>query len=134
MSEPATPADDAAASASTASASPPAVGSEPGAADQGPLAPVVDYAATWRRLRRTLSTVGGLVLAGWVVGSIVTGTVSLRLLAELLGFGVFASFAIEVVVVGGAAVRGMLAAGERGDRLSSPDVALFPPQVGRRDG
>ena len=41
-------------------------------------------------------------------------------------------FVAEVVIVGGSALRGMLAAGERGDRLASSDVSLLPPQLTRR--
>lgn len=95
---------------------------------------VVDYAATWRRLRLTLGVIGVAVLAVWLVGGILGDGPRLRGLAELLGIGLLVSFAVEAVVVGGSAVRGLLAAGERGDRLSSPDVSLLPPQVGRRRG
>lgn len=96
------------------------------------LPSVVDYAATWRRMRRVLAAIGVTILVAWLVRGALGGGLELRVLAELLGFGVLLSFAVEVVVVGGSAVRGLLAAGERGDRLSSPDVSLLPPQVGRR--
>ncbi len=98
------------------------------------LPSVVDYAATWHRLRRSLAIIGGLIVVGWLVGGAVTGHLELRALGELLGLGLLVSFAVEIVVVGGSAVRGLLAAGERGDRLSSPDVSFLPPQVGRRRG
>jgi hypothetical protein len=39
---------------------------------------------------------------------------------------------VEFVVVGGSALRGMLRAGERGERLASGDVMLLPPQVRRK--
>ena len=39
---------------------------------------------------------------------------------------------VEFVVVGGSALRGMLRAGERGERLSGRDVMLLPPQVRRK--
>lgn len=91
--------------------------------------PVVDFPRTLRRLRWSLSGIGALVLLGWLVGGAVGDGWSARLLAELLGLGVMASFVVEVVVVGGSAARGLLAAGARGDRLASADVSLLPPQL-----
>lgn len=93
--------------------------------------PVVDFHATARRLRWILGVIGSAVVALFVVRGIVDGAFEPRLLAELLGIGVLLAFAVEVVVVGGAALRGMLTAGERGDRLASDDVALLPPQLRR---
>jgi hypothetical protein len=93
---------------------------------------VVDFHRTWRRLRVSLLSVGGLVVLGWLVLGAVGDGWSLRLLAELFGLGLFVSFAVEVVVVGGSAARGMLRAGERGDRLAGGDVSLLPPQLTRR--
>jgi hypothetical protein len=97
-----------------------------------PAAPVVDFPRTLRRLRVSLLTVGALVALGWVVGGAVGDGWSLRLLAELVGFGLLASFLVEFVVVGGSAARGLLRAGERGDRLASADVSMLPPQLSRR--
>lgn len=97
-----------------------------------PPPPVVDFPRTVRRLRISLTTIGALVVLGWLVGGAVGDGWSLRLLAELVGLGLLASFAVEVVVVGGSAARGMLHAGERGDRLASPDVSILPPQLTRR--
>jgi hypothetical protein len=103
----------------------------PDAQDDRPS--VVDFPRTIRRLRTSLLVIGSLVLLGWLVGGAVGGDGwSLRLLAELVGIGLFVSFAVEVVVVGGSAARGLLAAGERGDRLASADVSLLPPQLTRR--
>jgi hypothetical protein len=95
-------------------------------------APVVDFPRTLRRLRVSLLSVGALVALGWVVAGAVGDGWSLRLLAELIGFGLLASFLVEFVVVGGAAARGLLRAGERGDRLASADVSMLPPQLSRR--
>ncbi|MEX1178832.1 MAG: hypothetical protein WEB09_10255 [Nitriliruptor sp.] len=95
-------------------------------------APVVDFARTIRRLRRSLLVIGSLVLLGWSVAGLIGDGWSLRLLAELFGFGLFAAFAAEVVVVGGSAARGLLAAGEQGERLAGSDVSLVPPQLTRR--
>jgi uncharacterized membrane protein YraQ (UPF0718 family) len=98
-----------------------------------PSAPgVVEWSRTVRRLRRSLSTIAVLVVAGWLVLGALAGALDVRLLAELAGLGLLASFLVEVVVVGGGAVRGMLQAGERGERLSGGDVSLLPPQVTRR--
>jgi hypothetical protein len=119
---------------------------EPAAAPPGPVShepretrpaapsrPLVDFRRTARRLAIAVAAIGVLVLATWTVLVVTTGA-PLRLLAELAGLGLLGAFAVEVVVVGGSAVRGMLAAGERGERLASSDVALVPPQLLRRRG
>jgi hypothetical protein len=93
--------------------------------------PVVDFRRTARRLRTGLLVVGGIVLAAWGAFAL-DGGASLRELAELAGLGLLGTFVVEVVVVGGAAFRGLLAAGERGDRLATGDVSLLPPQLTRR--
>ena len=95
--------------------------------------PLVDFRRTARRLTVALGVIGALVLALWVVLMVTTGA-PVRLLAELAGLGLLGAFAVEVVVVGGSAVRGMLTAGERGERLASSDVSLVPPQLLRRRG
>jgi len=94
--------------------------------------PVVDWHRTARRLRTVLAAIGVAVAVLWVAIGVARDGPSARLLAELAGLGLMGAFVVEVVVVGGAAVRGMLAAGERGDRLARGDVSLLPPQVGRR--
>jgi hypothetical protein len=96
------------------------------------LPPVVDFPRTLRRLGTSLSVIGGVVVVTWLVLGAVGDGWRLALLAELFGFGLVVAFLVEVVVVGGSAIRGMLAAGERGDRLASGDVTLLPPQAGRR--
>jgi hypothetical protein len=95
--------------------------------------PLVDFRRTARRLAIAVAAIGVLVLATWFVLVLTTGAPP-RLLAELAGLGLLGAFAVEVVVVGGSAVRGMLTAGERGERLASSDVALVPPQLLRRRG
>jgi hypothetical protein len=98
-----------------------------------PTAPgVVDWPRTIGRLRRSLAAIAVIVVVAWLVMGAVAGALDARLLAELAGLGLLASFLVEVVVVGGGALRGMLRAGERGDRLSGGDVSLLPPQVTRR--
>lgn len=94
--------------------------------------PIVAWERTARRMRLLLSLLAVVVTIVWVTAGVLGSGFSLRLLAELVGFGVLAAIAGEVVVVGGSALRGMLAAGARGDRLASPDVSLLPPQVTRR--
>lgn len=101
-------------------------------ADGSQLPPIVDFPVIWRRLRRSLTVIGAVVLIVWAVWGAVGDGWDVRILAELVGLGLLVSFAVEVVVVGGSAARGLLAAGERGDRLSSEGVSLLPPQVGRR--
>ena len=93
---------------------------------------IVDWHRTGRRLRRQLLVIVGSVVVAWLAIGVVGDGHSLRSLAELVGLGVLLAIAAEIVIVGGAAVRGMLAAGARGDRLASADVTLLPPQVSRR--
>lgn len=99
-------------------------------------APIIDWSRTARRLRAILLVIGSSAVIGWLVIGFLGDGPTLPLLAELLGIGLLVSFAVEVIVVGGVAVRGMLAAGERGDRLASQDVFLLPPQLlrGHRRG
>jgi len=98
------------------------------AAHDGP-APIIDWSRTARRLRTILSVIGITAVVAWLVAGFLGDGPTLQLLAELLGIGILVTFAVEVVVVGGVAVRGMLAAGERGDRLAGQDVFLLPPQL-----
>jgi len=104
-----------------------------GAAVQG-AAPLVDYAATARRLRRSLVLLVGATLIAWIVGGLLGDGPDLRGLVSLAGVAVLLALLVEVVVVGGAAVGGALRAGGRGERLASADVSLVPPQLRRRRG
>jgi hypothetical protein len=97
-----------------------------------PAPGIVDWHRTGRRLRRQAVVIVGLVLVAWLALGVASGGLTLRSLAELSGLGVLVAIAGEIVIVGGAALRGMFDAGERGDRLSSADVSLLPPQVSRR--
>ena len=102
---------------------------------------VLDPGALGRRLGRTLAIIATVVVALWAVEVVRRGAPALDRLGALVGFGLAAAFVGEVVVVGGGAVRGMLAAGARGERLAGSDVTLLPPQLvcmlrrarGRRD-
>lgn len=105
-----------------------------GADHAAPGAPIVDWTRTARRLVTSLSIIAVAVTLIWLGGAVFGEGPRLRLLAELVGLGLLAAFVVEVVVVGGSAVRGMLRAGERGERLARTDVSLLPPQVRRRGG
>lgn len=95
--------------------------------------PIVDWGRTARRLRTSLLVILSVVLLVWAVPALLGGGWRWGRLGELVGLGLLAAFVVEVVVVGGSAVAGMLRAGARGDRLAQGDVSLLPPQVtGRR--
>jgi hypothetical protein len=94
--------------------------------------PIVDWRRTARRLRAVLLAIALVVVVAWVVDGVLGDGFALRRLAEFAGLGVLVAFAAEVVIVGGSAVRGLLRAGERGQRLASGDVGLLPPQLQRR--
>lgn len=94
--------------------------------------PIVDWGRTGRRMGFSIATITTLVVAGWLIVGLLDGQLRGRLLGELVGLGLLVAFAAEFVIVGGAALRGMLRAGERGDRLAGDDVSLLPPQVLRR--
>lgn len=100
--------------------------------DDAPRTPIVDWRRTARRMGVALSVIGVVVLVTWLVVGALHGGVDGRLLGELVGYGLLVAFVIEFLVVGGAAIRGMLAAGARGDRLAEDDVSLLPPQLTRR--
>ncbi|MFP4149515.1 MAG: hypothetical protein ACLFV0_08500 [Nitriliruptoraceae bacterium] len=93
---------------------------------------LIEWTGTARRLRRILVALGLLVVVAFGLVSLARGRAELALLAELVGLALLAAFAVEVVVVGGSALRGMLVAGARGERLASQDVGLLPPQILRR--
>jgi hypothetical protein len=93
---------------------------------------LVDWGRTARRIRRSALVVGTAVVLGWLVVGVATGGPSLRDLGAALFVGLVAMIGVEFVVVGGSAVRGMLAAGERGERLAAGDVTLVPPQLRRK--
>ncbi len=94
---------------------------------------IVDWGRTARRIRLVLASLGVIVLGAWLALGVFGGSgFEPRLLGELVGLALLVAFLAEVVVVGGAAIRGMLRAGERGDRLAGSDVSLLPPQLTRR--
>ena len=95
---------------------------------------LVDHAAVARRLRRWLVLLVVAVPTVWLVAGAASGGPEPARLAELAGVALLLGVVVEAVVVGGAAVRGALRAGARGERLASGDVALLPPQLRRRGG
>lgn len=95
-------------------------------------APLVAWGRVGRRMGVTAAVAVGIALAGWIVAGVVGDGPTLRSLGGWVGLAVAIMFVAEVVFVGGAAIRGMLRAGERGERLASGDVSLLPPQLTRR--
>lgn len=94
--------------------------------------PIVDWGRTARRMAISVATISTVIVVAWLGFGVVHGQLRGRLLGELIGLGLLAAFAAEFVIVGGAALRGMLRAGDRGDRLAGADVSLLPPQILRR--
>lgn len=94
-------------------------------------APIVDFSRAARRVRRSAGVLGTLALVGWVVVGLVTGGPDPADLGAWVGLALLGMFVVEVVVVGGSAARGMLNAGDRGQRLAGGDVGLLPPQLSR---
>ena len=90
---------------------------------------LVDWGRTGRRVRASVLVLTGLVLLVWVVRSLAGDGFDPRTLGGLVGLAFVVLFVVELVVVGGAALRGMLRAGARGERLSSQGVGLFPPRM-----
>jgi len=93
---------------------------------------IVDWPRTGRRMRRVALVLAGLVVVAWVARGLLSDAgFTGRSLGELVGLALLVAFVAEVVVVGGAALGGMLRAGERGERLAGSDVSLLPPQLRR---
>lgn len=95
---------------------------------------LVDYARAARRIRTSAVALGSLAVVGWVVTGLATEGVAVDDLGTWIGVALFGMFLVELVVVGGSALRGMLRAGDRGERLAGGDVGLLPPQLTRRSG
>lgn len=95
---------------------------------------LVDWGGTGRRLRRIGLVALTAVVPLWVLlGSLDQG-LTLRSLGEAAGLCLLVALSVEVAIVATAALRGMLAAGTRGERLAGGDVWLLPPQLLRRRG
>lgn len=100
-----------------------------GPADDPGAVGLVDWGRTGRRVRAVATVLGVGALVAWVLLSLLGDGFDLRTLGGLVGLALGVLFVAEVVVVGGAAVRGMLRAGERGERLASQGVGLLPPRI-----
>ena len=94
-------------------------------------APLIDWGRVGRRMGWSAAVLGGLTLLVWLFVGLSRGGPSLGDLGGYIGLALGAMFVVELVVVGGAAVRALLRAGERGDRLARGDVGLLPPQLAR---
>lgn len=95
-------------------------------------APLVDFARAARRVRTSAVVLGALAVAGWLVVGLLRGGPDPADLGAWGGAALVGMFLVEVVVVGGSALRGMLRAGDRGERLAGGDVGILPPQLTRR--
>lgn len=93
---------------------------------------LVDWRRTGRRIRRSAILVGVSAGLAWLVVGLVTGGPRVGDLGSYAFIAIACMIVVEFVVVGGSALRGMLRAGERGERLSGRDVMLLPPQVRRK--
>ncbi len=99
----------------------------------GADAPVlVDWTVAGRRLRISAVALLSLAVLAWAVVGVAGDGVRLADVWGYVGLALAAMFVVEIVVVGGSALRGMLRAGERGERLAGSDVGLLPPQLTRR--
>lgn len=93
---------------------------------------LIDWRRTGRRIGWSAAVLGALAILGWLVTGVAGGGPRLADLGGFLGLALAGMFLAELVFVGGAALRGMLRAGERGERLAGGDVSLLPPQLTRR--
>ncbi len=98
------------------------------AADHHPTQ-LVDWPLAGRRLLLSAGWLLGTAVLAWVVTSLVAGQWRPGMLGNFVGLALVGVFVVEVWVVGGSALRGMLRAGDEGHRLSGTDVGLLPPQL-----
>lgn len=91
--------------------------------------PIVDFGRAARRVRASALTLGSAALVGWLVTGLLGGGPDPSDLGAWAGVALLGMFLVEVWVVGGSALRGMLRAGDRGERLAGGDVGLLPPQL-----
>lgn len=111
----------------------PAAAAGMGADDERGRAPVlVDWPRAGRRLGRSALVLAAAAVVGWVVTSLVTGTWRGGMLGNWMGLALAGMLLVELWVVGGSALRGMLRAGQDGHRLAGDDVGILPPQLRRR--
>lgn len=94
-----------------------------------PPGPIVDFSRAARRVRTSAMVLGSMAPVGWLVTGLVGDGLDPGDLGAWAGLALLGMFLVEVVVVGGSALRGMLRAGDRGERLAGGDVGLLPPQL-----
>lgn len=94
-----------------------------------PEVALVDWALAGRRLARSAVVLLAAALGAWIVTSLVSGAWRPGVLGNFVGLALVGVFLVEIWVVGGSALRGMLRAGEAGHRLAGSDVGLLPPQL-----
>ncbi len=105
----------------------------PGADDAAVAPALVDWGLAGRRLIWSGAVLLALAVGAWIVTSLVAGSWQAGVLGNFVGLALAGVFLVEIWVVGGSALRGMLHAGEAGHRLAGSDVGLLPPQL-RRGG
>lgn len=93
----------------------------------------MDWHAVWRRLVRVLVLVAAVAVLGVAVSWGLTGELTRAGVLLWLGISALLLVVGTVLVVSVSAWRGMLRAGDRGERLGGGDVGLLPPQVRSRD-
>ena len=81
-----------------------------------------------RRLLVTVAVIVGAAAAGGIVAT----AVGRGAIGTWLGTGLLVAVIAGALIVAGSALRGMLLAGERGERLAGRDVGVLPPQTRRR--
>lgn len=89
----------------------------------------------WGGLARVVLVAALVALALLTVAAVVlvlAGGRSLGEVAPFAGIAVVGFLVTVVLAVGWSALRGMLRAGDVGERLASRDVGLLPPQARRR--
>lgn len=100
--------------------------------EHGQAPVLVDWPRAGRRLGRSALALAAAAVVGWVVTSLVTGSWRGGTLGNWMGLALAGMLLVELWVVGGSALRGMLRAGEEGHRLAGDDVGILPPQLRRR--
>ena len=95
---------------------------------------LLDHGRTVQRVRALAVVVGGSAAVGVGVSWLVAGGPSRDAFLLWAGLAVLVTVLGAITIVTAAAVRGMLRAGDRGERLADGDVGLVPPQLRSRDG
>ncbi len=90
---------------------------------------LLDWRRIGRRLVRVLIGAAAVSILGIGVTAGATGEVSGTGVLLWVGVGALLLVVGTVLVISASALRGMLRAGDRGDRLAGGDVGLLPPQV-----